>query len=92
MIPVPPGDPILATTLARLLGKRGPSLAKASRVGRGPAGRFLLSGTVAAYPRAAVLEWIAAQEAAGPARLEAARARAKHAREVRAAKRAEARS
>lgn len=81
------GDPVLADDLARAQRMKAASLAKASREGRGPAGRFLLSGNRAAYPRAEVERWLAEREAAAPRRLEAARARAAKAREALAARR-----
>lgn len=89
MIPLPEGDPILAFALAKVLGVRPPALAKRSREGRGPRGRFLLAGR-AAYPRTAVETWLLELEAAAPARLEAARARAARARAALASRRAEA--
>lgn len=88
MIPLPPGDLILAEEVARIERVKSSSLAKASREGRGPAGRFLISGNRAAYPRAAVEEWLREREAGAPARLEAARARAAAARAARDARRA----
>ena len=91
MIQLPPGDPVLAAPLARALGWKPPSLARASRDGRGPTGRFLLSGREAAYPRAAVESWLFQRAAAAPARLEAARARAERARAARASRRQEGR-
>lgn len=81
-------DFILARDLARARGVKPAALARASREGRGPAGRFLLSGNQAAYPRQSAEEWLAGLEVSAPARLEAARARAAHARAVRAARRA----
>jgi len=90
--PLPAGlDPIPARLLARALGVKAGSLAKASNRGRGPAGRFLISGNRSAYPRASVEAWLAEREAGAPARLEAARARAAHARAAREAKRQEGR-
>lgn len=86
MIALPPGDPIPATALARALNVKSPALAKASREGRGPAGRMLVSGNLAVYPRADVEAWAREREAGAPARLEAARARAAHARAARAGK------
>ena len=85
---LPPGDPILANLLAKALGVKSPALAKSTREGRGPRGRFLLTGNRAAYRRADVEDWARDREAGAPARLEAARARAAHARAVRAARRA----
>jgi hypothetical protein len=85
---LPPGDPIQAAPLARALGWKPSSLARASRDGRGPAGRFLVTGREAAYPRSAVEEWARRREAGSPARLEAARARAEHARAALVARRA----
>ncbi|CAG1769789.1 hypothetical protein BAC2_00579 [uncultured bacterium] len=81
-------DLVLARDVARDAGLRPASLAKATREGRGPSGRILLADNLAAYPRAAVEEWLERRIAAAPARLEAARARAAHARAVRAARRA----
>lgn len=89
MIPLPPGlDPIPAIVLANALGVQPAALARASREGRGPGGRWLVSGNAAVYPRSAVEEWAREREASAPSRLEAARARAAHARAVRAERRA----
>lgn len=81
-------DLVLARDVAKAEGMRSASLAKSSREGRGPEGRILLAGNLAAYPVAAVAKWRAERIAAAPARLEAARARAAHARATRAARRA----
>lgn len=78
-------DLVLARDVAREEGLKPASLAKASRAGRGPSGRLLLAGNVAAYPRLAVEEWRARRVAAAPARLEAARERAAQARAARSA-------
>lgn len=78
-------DLVLARDVAREEGIKASSLARASREGRGPAGRLLISGNTAAYSRAAVEEWRARRVAAAPARLEAARARAAKARAARRA-------
>jgi len=84
VIPLPPDlDPIPARLLARALGVKAGSLAKASHRGRGPTGRFLLADNAAAYPRASVETWLRDREAGAPARLEAARARAAKAREAK---------
>ena len=89
MIALPPDlDPVPASVLARALGVKTPALAKASREGRGPGGRWLASGNLAVYDRSTVESWAREREAAAPGRLEAARARAAHARAVRAARRA----
>lgn len=76
-IQLPPGDLILALTLAQILGMKPESLAR-----RGPQGRTLI-GSRAYYPRSAVLRYLREREAAGRAALASARARAAHARAVR---------
>ena len=76
-----------AVEAARAFGIKPQSLAAASRRGRGPKGRTLLSPTVAGYPEEELERFAREREAMAAGRLEAARLRAAHARACRAAKR-----
>mgnify|MGYP001067292370 FL=1 len=83
-------DPVPADLVRRLDPRwgSGPALARASRKGRGPRGRRLVTATCAVYPKAEVLAWLADRDARAGQLLAERQARAAHAREVLRAKRA----
>ena len=67
----------------------GASLARATRQGRGPQGRKLVSAVSAVYAKAEVVRWLRERDARESRLLEERRARAAHARAIRAERRAQ---
>ena len=67
----------------------GASLARATREGRGPQGRKLVSAVSAVYAKSEVVKWLRERDEREARLLEERRSRAAHARAVRAERRAQ---